>query len=430
MICASGKSASTAQGSARGAFVCRSCGAELARQVVDFGAMPVANALLRREDFSKGERYFPLHVMACEACSLVQLVDCPSAEVHFHEDYVYFSSYSKSWLEHCEVYAEDMAARFGLTPGDSVVEVASNDGYLLNIFKNKGFEVLGIEPSGSVAQRAVEKGIETEIEFFGEAVGKALAARGVKPRLVAANNVMAHVPDLNDFVRGFVHLLTGDAVLTVEVHYFRDLFEKTQFDALYHEHFSYFTIRAADRLFHRHGLRVFDVERLATHGGSLRLYICGADASHAASERLAQSLEEDDQFFADAIEQFDRFRARVHGICDDLRRFLSQASREGKTVAGFGAPAKATTLLALASITSDLLPFTVDSNPSKQGRYIPGVHIPILAPQALLESRPDYVVILPWNLKDEIIAQMDGVADWGGSFVSFVPRMEITAARS
>ena len=429
MTCVSGKSASIAQSLGSGVFSCRSCGVELTRQVVDFGAMPVANALIRREDFSKGELFFPLHVMACEACSLVQLVDCPSAEVHFHNEYAYFSSYSKSWLEHCEVYVADVIARFGLEAGDSVVEVGSNDGYMLNIFKNNGFDVLGIEPSGNVAQTAIEKGIPTDICFFGEAVGKALAAKGVRPRFVAANNVMAHVPDLNDFVRGFLHLLTGDAVLTVEVHYFRDLFEKNQFDAFYHEHYCYYTIRAADLLFRRHGLRLFDVERLPTHGGSLRFFVCPGEAGHPTSERLLRCLEEENAFFSDAIEGIGLFRGRISAICDDLRRFFSQASGEGKKVAGFGAPAKATTLLTLASVTSELLPFTVDSNPFKQGRYLPGVHIPILAPQALLDDRPDYVIILPWNLKDEIVAQLGAVTEWGGSFVSFIPKMEIIGPR-
>ncbi len=429
MACVSSNLASIAQSLDSGVHSCRSCGAELTRQVIDFGAMPVANALVRREDFSKGELFFPLHVMACDHCSLIQLVDCPSAEVHFHSEYVYFSSYSKSWLEHCRVYVEDMIARFGLEAVDGVVEVASNDGYLLSTFKERGFDVLGIEPSRSVAQSAIEKGIPTDIRFFGEAVGQDLAAKGVRPRLITANNVMAHVPDLNDFARGFLHLLTGDAVLTVEVHYFRDLYEKNQFDAFYHEHYSYFTTRAADLLFRRHGLRLFDVERLPTHGGSLRLYVCRGEAGHPTSERLSQCLEEEKVFFSEAITGFGTFRDRISAVCDDFRRFLLQARNEGKKLAGFGAPAKATTLLTLASVTTDLLPFTVDSNPHKQGRYLPGVHVPILAPQALFENRPDYVIILPWNLKDEIVADWGAVTDWGGSFISFIPKMEIIGPR-
>lgn len=425
MISASAKSTSVSALPTLRRNTCISCAANLHTQVFDFAAMPISNSLLRAEDIGKGEMFYPLRVMACDICTLVQLADSPPADAHFHRDYVYFSSYSASWLRHCATYTDAMIARFGLKPGDQVLEVASNDGYLLGFFQQRGLSVLGVEPSESVAKAAQSKGIQTEIRFFGTETARDLAERGVRPRLITANNVFAHVPDLDDFTQGFAALLTGDAVLTVEVHYFRDLFESVQFDSFYHEHYSYYTIRAAEQLFSRHELRLFDVERLPTHGGSLRLFACREQASFTPTSRLEAALREDEAFFKRAMSGMSEFQDRVVATCEELRRFLVEARRNGKRVAGFGAPAKASTLLNYARVTPDLLPYTVDSNPQKQGRHLPGVHIPILAPEALEADHPDYVLILPWNLKSEIADQLKGLRSGETRFVCAIPELEV-----
>ncbi len=425
MTSAAAKSMNISVPQARPRNVCISCGARLHSQVFDFGAMPISNSLLREEDLGRAEPFYPLRIMVCEVCSLVQLADAPPAEVHFHSDYVYFSSYSALWLNHCAGYADAVIGRFGLKPGDLVLEVASNDGYLLDLFRERGLDVLGVEPSQSVARAAIAKGIPTEIRFFGTSTAHSLVAAGVRPGLVVANNVFAHVPDLADFVEGFALLLSGDAVLTVEVHYFRELYEQTQFDSFYHEHYSYYTIRAADCLFARHGLRLFDVERLRTHGGSLRLYICREEASFIPTARLDAEREEDAAFIVGAMSEFADFGNRVLAICDQLRSFLIGLRKEGKSVAGFGAPAKATTLLNFASVTTDLLPYTVDSNPNKQGRYLPGIHLPILPPDALMRDRPDYVLVLPWNLRAEIAEVLSDLRAAGTKCVCAIPRLEV-----
>jgi len=405
--------------------VCIGCAAPLRTQVFDFGSMPISNSLLRHDQIGKGEMFYPLRVMACDVCTLVQLAAPPPVESHFHRDYVYFSSYSVSWLRHCADYTQVMIERFALNAGDQIVEVASNDGYLLDFFKQREFSVLGIEPSESVAKAAQSKGIPTEIQFFGANTARDLAARGIRPRLMVANNVFAHVSDLEDFVRGFAVLLSGDAVLTAEVHYFKDLFEKNQFDSFYHEHYSYYTVRAAERLFSRQGLRLFDVERLPTHGGSLRLFVCRSDAGHAPTPRLAAALHEDDRFLRTAMSGMNDFQDRIIRTCDELRHFLVDVRRKGKRVGGFGAPAKAATLLNFARITRDLLPYTVDSNPQKQNRYLPGVHIPILSPEHLKAECPDYIVILPWNLKSEIAHSLAGLRPSGTRFVCAIPQLEV-----
>jgi len=387
--------------------------------------MPISNALLRPEDVASGEMFYPLRVMACETCHLVQLAEGLPASAHFHDKYTYFSSFSTSWLAHCEAIADQAIQRFSLKTGDLVVEVASNDGYLLNFFQNRGLQTLGIEPSENVANAARKKGIATENSFFGTETAKRLAAAGLKPKLMVANNVFAHVPDLNDFTAGFSHLLQGESVLAVEVHYFLSLMKNTQFDSFYHEHYSYYTIRAAARLFSRHALRVFDVELLPTHGGSIRLYVCRDTASHAPTARLEEALARDDADFSAAVLGIDAFRDQVDRVGDDLRRFLIDARSAGRTVAGFGAPAKATTLLNHARVTRHLLPFTVDSNPSKQGLLIPGIHIPVLAPAILEAQRPDFVVVLPWNLKVELLQLFAAWRERGTKFVFAVPRLEI-----
>ncbi len=387
--------------------------------------MPISNALLRPEDVAAGEMFYPLRVMACDACHLVQLAEGLPADAHFHGNYAYFSSFSTSWLAHCEAFADQAIQRFSLQAGDLVVEVASNDGYLLNFFQNRGMQTFGVEPSENVANAARQKGITTENSFFGLETAERLAAAGLRPKLMVANNVFAHVPDLNDFTRGFSRLLQDESVLTVEIHYFPSLVKNTQFDSFYHEHYSYYTIRAAVQLFARHDLRVFDVEFVPTHGGSIRLYVCRDRASHAPAARLAEALARDDADFSAAVLGFDNFRDQVDRVGDDLRRFLIDARRAGQTVAGFGAPAKATTLLNNARITRHLLPFTVDSNPSKQGLLIPGVHIPVLAREVLEAQRPDFVLALPWNLKTELLQMFEPWRQQGTKLVFAVPKLEI-----
>jgi hypothetical protein len=387
--------------------------------------MPISNALLRPEDAAAGEMFYPLRVMACEACHLIQLAEDLPADVHFHEKYAYFSSFSKSWLDHCSAFADAAIQRFSLQPDDLVVEVASNDGYLLNFFQKRGMQILGVEPSENVANAARQKGIRTEVSFFGAQTAERLSAAGLRPKLVVANNVFAHVPDLNDFTLGFSRLLQADSVLTVEVHYFLSLVKNAQFDSFYHEHYSYYTIRAAVALFARHGLRVFDVEFLPTHGGSIRVYVCRDEASHRPSARLADALVLDDAGFTAAVDDIDAFRGQVDRIGDDLRRFLIDVRNTGRSVAGFGAPAKATTLLNYARVTRHLLPFTADSNPSKQGLLIPGVHVPVFAPDVLETERPDFVLVLPWNLREELLQMFSAWRERGTKLVFAVPKLDI-----
>jgi SAM-dependent methyltransferase len=403
---------------------CRSCAAKLRTEIIDFGAMPISNALLRPQDVAAGEMFYPLRVMACDACHLIQLAEDLPAHTHFHGNYAYFSSFSHSWLAHCEAFADQAIRRFSLEKDDLVVEVASNDGYLLNFFKNRGMRVFGIEPSENVADAARQKGIPTETAFFGTETAERLTA-DLNPKLIVANNVFAHVPDLNDFTRGFARLLRDESVLTVEVHYFVSLVKNSQFDSFYHEHYSYYTIRAATELFARHGLRVFDVDFLQTHGGSIRLYVCRDGASFAPAPHLADALARDNADFSAAISGVGAFRDRVDRISEDLRRFLIEARRSGRKVAAFGAPAKATTLLNHARITRHLLPFTVDSNPSKQELLIPGVHVPVFAPSVLEAERPDFVLVLPWNLRSELLELFAPWRERGTKLVFAVPQLEI-----
>jgi hypothetical protein len=387
--------------------------------------MPISNALLRPQDVDLGEKFYPLRVMACEACHLVQLAEDLPAGTHFHGNYAYFSSFSNSWLAHCEAFADQAIRRFSLQEGDVVAEVASNDGYLLNFFKNRGMQVFGVEPSENVANAARQKGIPTESSFFGLQTAERLAAGGLKPKLMVANNVFAHVPDLNDFTSGFSRLLQGESVLTVEVHYFLSLIRNSQFDSFYHEHYSYYTVRAAVELFNRHALRVFDVDFLPTHGGSIRLYVCREAASFSPSQHLYETLSREDADFSAAIREAAAFRDRIDRISEDLRRFLVDARRSGHKVAGFGAPAKATTLLNYARITRHLLPFTVDSNPSKQELLIPGIHVPVFAPSIFDTECPDFVLVLPWNLREELLRLFATRREQGMKLVFAVPKLEI-----
>lgn len=403
---------------------CRLCGAELKRTFVDLGRSPLANSFLDATGVASGEITYPLHVYVCEKCLLVQLQEFERPESIF-SDYLYFSSYSASWLDHCRRYTEAMIERFNLDERSLVVEIASNDGYLLQYFKKAGVGVLGVEPAANVAKVAHEKGIETDVAFFGADTARRLAAAAKNADLMAANNVLAHVPDLNDFVAGFKILLKRTGTATFEFPHLQALIAERQFDTIYHEHFSYFSLLVAEKMFERHGLRIYDVEQLPTHGGSLRVFACHADAPYERTSRVDEVLRGEYQAGLDRVETYDRFASSVVEVKMDLLAFLIEARRNGKTVAGYGAPAKGNTLLNYCGVGPELLSYTVDVSPHKQGRYLPGVQIPIKAPEHIFATRPDFLLILPWNLKDEIMQQMARIRDWGGKFVVAIPFLRV-----
>ncbi len=404
---------------------CRFCGTELRRTFVDLGRSPLSNAFLTAEQLGALEAHYPLHVYVCESCLLVQLEAFTSAETIF-ADYPYFSSFSASWLRHAEIYATRMTAELGLGPNSLVVELASNDGYLLQYFRQRGVDVLGIEPAANVAAAAEARGVPTVTAFFGVATAHRLAAAGKQADLICANNVLAHVPDVNDFVAGLPILLKASGTITVEFPHLLHLIGDRQFDTIYHEHFSYYSLLLVDKLFARHGLRVFDVECLPTHGGSLRVYARhGADASRPRTARFDAVMAAEAEAGLTELAGYGGFAAAVIDLKCQVLQFLIEARRTGKLVAGYGAPAKASTLLNYCGIGPELLAFTVDRSPYKQGRFLPGRQIPILAPEHIFTVRPDYIFILAWNLKDEIIDQMRGVREWGGRFVVPIPNMQV-----
>jgi SAM-dependent methyltransferase len=363
--------------------------------------------------------------MVCDACFLVQADHEVPAEAIFDEGYAYFSSFSPGWVEHARRYVEAMTERFGLGPDSLVVEVASNDGYLLKHFLAKGVPVLGVEPTANTAEAARAIGVRTDVVFFNAETGQALAARGDRADLMAANNVLAHVPDLNAFVGGFPHVLKPEGVLTFEFPHLLNLIEKVQFDTIYHEHYSYLSLLAVEQVLGAHGLRVFDVEQLPTHGGSLRLFCCHQAAVHAETEGLRAVRAAEAAAGLNRSETYDGFAARVEAVRDSFQAFLKAAKDDGKAIAAYGAAAKGNTFLNYCGTTSDDIVEAYDANPAKQDRYLPGSHVPIRGPAAVANSRPDYVLILPWNLKDEITRQLAFIADWGGRFVIASPRTEI-----
>jgi SAM-dependent methyltransferase len=403
---------------------CRFCAAELTRSFVDLGRSPLANSFLGADDLRRMEPFYPLHAYVCDNCLLVQLEEYQSAENIFG-DYLYFSSYSAMWLRHCRDYAAQMVERYRLDGSSLVVEIASNDGYLLQYFKERGVGVLGVEPAANVARVANDKGIATEIAFFGTATARRLVAQGRQADLTAANNVLAHVPDLNDFVAGFKILLKPTGIATFEFPHLLRLIQECQFDTIYHEHFSYFSLLVVDKVFAHHGLAVFDVEELPTHGGSLRVFAAPAEAARRRSERVGAVIAAERTAGLDRPGSYGDFGNAVTEVKCRLLAFLIGARREGKTVVGYGAPAKGNTLLNYCGVGPELIPYTVDLSPHKQGRYLPGVQIPIDAPQRIFQTRPDYVLVLPWNLTDEIATQMAGIRDWGGRFVVAIPTLTI-----
>ncbi len=406
---------------------CRVCEQSLNRVFVDLGMSPLSNSYLRAEQLHQMEPFYPLRVFVCERCFSVQLPEFEKASAIFGDEYLYFSSYSQSWLAHCEAYAKMMASRFRLASDDLVVELASNDGYLLQYFKAQNIDVLGIEPAANVAKVAIEeRQIPTEVRFFGAQTAQDLVAKGHRARVIAANNVLAHVPDIHDFVEGMRILLAPQGVVTVEFPHLMRLMDNNQFDTIYHEHFSYISFVMARKVFEAHQMVVFDVEELGTHGGSLRVFARHqADSAKAVSNRVVDLVEREKDQGYESLQTYLGFRPRVEAIKRDLLEFLIKAKREGKRVVGYGAPAKGNTLLNYCGVREDLLEFTVDRSPHKQGLFLPGTHIPILAPEAIAEAKPDYVLILPWNLRTEITGQMAHIRDWGGKFVVPIPGVEV-----
>jgi SAM-dependent methyltransferase len=391
---------------------------------VDLGVQPLANSYVEPEALNRMEPFYPLHVLVCEACFLVQLPEVESPESIFG-DYAYFSSFSEGWLRHAEAYVAAMTERLSLGPDSLVVEIASNDGYLLQYVVGRGIPALGIEPAANVAAAAEQKGVPTLVAFFGVATAERLAAEGRRADLIAGNNVLAHVPDLNDFVGGLPIALRPGGTVTLEFPHLLRLMVERQFDTIYHEHFSYLSLLAVEPVFTRHGLAVTDVERLPTHGGSLRLFLRHADEGVEPSAAVDELRAEESAAGLDRLETYTGFAGAVAEAKRDLLEFLIAARRDGRRVVAYGAPAKGNTLLNYCGVGPDMIEYTVDRSPHKQGRYLPGTRIPIHAPERILEDRPDDVVILPWNLRDEIVEQMAAVRGWGGRFVVPIPSVSV-----
>lgn len=405
---------------------CRHCGAALTRPFLDLGSAPPSNAYLTEAALRAPETWFPLRLLVCEACWLVQTEDHAGREALFTDDYAYFSSFSASWLAHSRAYVEAMRARFALTPASRVAEVAANDGYLLQYVREAGIPCYGVEPTASTAAAARAKGIEIVEQFFGTALAGTLAAQDRQVDLVAANNVLAHVPDINDFVAGFARLLKPAGVATFEFPHLLRMVQERQFDTAYHEHYSYLSLTAVQRVFAANGLRVFDVEALATHGGSLRVFAQRADtAPHGMTPAVERVLREEAEAGLTTPGFYAGFQAAAEQVRNDFMAFLIEARRAGRSVAAYGAAAKGNTLMNFAGVRPDLIAFVVDRNPAKQGRYMPGSRIPIVGEERLAAARPDYIVLLPWNLRAELTAQLAPARAWGARFVTAVPRLEV-----
>lgn len=404
---------------------CRHCSALLTHRFLDLGFAPPSNAYLSEEDLSKPEKHYPLRVLVCDQCWLVQTEDYADAGELFDSNYAYFSSTSSTWLEHARKYVEMITGRLRLSVDSFIIEVASNDGYLLKNFLADGIPCLGIEPTASTAEAAEKLGISVIRQFFGERLGKELATSGQQADLILGNNVFAHVPDINDFTLGLKTALKPTGTITLEFPHLMGLIESNQFDTVYHEHFSYLSLHAVERIFAAAGLKVYDVEELPTHGGSLRVYGCHADNAREVSEAVLQLREAEKQCGLLRLETYTGFQPRAEKVKDDFLAFLLDQKRAGKKVAAYGAAAKGNTLLNFAGVKPDLLPFVCDAAPSKQNKFLPGAHIPVRHPESLAAAAPDYVVILPWNIADEVVAQNRELSAKGTRFVTFVPEIRI-----
>lgn len=403
---------------------CRFCNEHLTETFADLGMSPLSNAFIANDKQHLPESIYPLHAYVCSHCFLVQLEEFESPQNIF-TDYIYFSSFSDDWLRHSERYADDSIKKFSLNSSSTVVEVASNDGYLLQFFKQRKIPVLGIEPASNVAQAAIAKGIPTEVAFFGVETANQLKEKGFSADLIVANNVLAHVPNINDFVAGFKILLKPVGITTFEFPSLHRQIEGNQFDTIYHEHFSYLSLLAVEQVMGKHGLRVFDVEELKTHGGSLRVYVCHQDAPHLSTQGLKEQRQREAEFGLNNLAVYKNFCNVTSTIKADLLEFFLNARKSEKVVAGYGAPAKGNTLLNYCGIGPEFLPFTVDRSPYKQNTLLPGCRIPVLSLDQIFQSKPDYLLILPWNLRNEISAQMSEIRSWGGKFVTPIPKIEI-----
>ena len=404
---------------------CRFCNSQSLHKFVSLGTTPLSNSYLKEEQLHESEHFFPLEVFVCDACLLVQLEEFRTPE-HIFSDYAYFSSFSDIWLKHAKSYTDKMTELFGIGKRSFVVEIASNDGYLLQYFVEKGVPVLGIEPAANVAQAAIKKGIPTETVFFGTETAGRLKAEGKQADLLVGNNVLAHVPDLNDFVEGLRILLKPDGVITMEFPHLLQLIEGIQFDTIYHEHFSYFSLLTVDKVFESHNLVLFDVEEISTHGGSLRIYAKHKeDTTKPLSSSVMNLKQREIAFGLSKLDRYVNFEESVKAAKREILSFFIQAKTAAKTIVGYGAPAKGNTLLNYCGVRTDFLDYTVDRNPHKQGLYLPGSHILIQSPDMIQKTKPDYLFILPWNIKEEIMEQMAFIRQWGGKFVIPIPHIQI-----
>ncbi len=405
---------------------CRFCNTTLEQVFIDLINSPASNSFLKEEELNEPEVYYPLKVFVCHSCFLVQVDEYKKSDNIFNSEYVYFSSYSSSWLKHASDYCEMMTSRFGLNSSGRVIEVASNDGYLLQYFLAKGIPVLGIEPTSNTAQVAREKGIETLVEFFGTSLGKKLANQQVKADVLLGNNVLAHVPDILDFVGGMKHVLKEDGVITMEFPHLMQLVENNQFDTIYHEHFSYLSFSTVNKIFESQGFEMFDVEQLPTHGGSLRIFAKHkGNNKHQLTPNVESLLKQEREKGMLSQEYYRSFRERALAIKIACLDFLTKQARNQKKVAAYGAAAKGNTLLNYCGIKNDLISYVVDANPNKQNKYLPGSHIPVVNEEHLKKDKPDFVIIFPWNIKEEITKQLSYIKDWGGQFVIFIPELQL-----
>jgi len=405
---------------------CRFCGNQLQYSVINLGMSPLCQKHVKPENANDMEKFYPLHAFICDKCWLMQLEEFATPDEIFADEYAYFSSYSESWLQHAKKYSDLMVERFAFNDKNLVVEIASNDGYLLQWFVEKGIPVLGIEPASNCAEVAVKKGVRTEVKFFGKKTALEAASKYGKANLLLGNNVLAHVPDINDFVSGMKALLAPGGVITMEFPHLLQLIENNQFDTIYHEHFSYLSFVAVNRIFAHHGITLFDVEELPSHGGSLRIYGKHSDDnSKEITNNVTELLNQEIEMGFESLEYYAAFEEKVKETKRKILDFLIEAKRQGKMVAGYGAPGKGNTLLNYCGIRTDFLDYTVDMSPHKQGNFLPGTHIPIYHPEKIKETKPDFLFILPWNLKKEIMNQHNYIRDWGGKFVVPIPELTI-----
>ena len=405
---------------------CRFCDHILSHEFIDLNNCPPSNAYLTEAQCHEPETFFPLKVLVCDACFLVQIEEYKKSSEIFNHQYAYFSSYSTSWLAHCQAYTEKVVQRFKYNENSFVVEIASNDGYLLQYFKEKNIPVLGIEPTANTAEVAIKKGITTIVDFFGEKLATQLAKEGKKADLIAGNNVLAHVPDINDFVKGLKILLNRGGVITLEFPHLLKLIQYNQFDTIYHEHYSYLSFHTVKQIFEKQGLELFDVDEIPTHGGSLRIYAKHkGDFSKKISENVAKLLKKEDNAHLTNIRTYQGFQLKANKVKNDFLLFLLKAKKENKHIVGYGAAAKGNTLLNYCGIKKDLIDFVVDASPHKQGKFLPSSHIPIVNEMKIKEVKPDYVVIFPWNIKTEIVEQLAYIHEWGGKFVTAVPNLKV-----